>query len=93
MLQGLLGDALPGVGRALVMAGKITQQAADDAFRKAKAANRPFIAELIQSGAISAAVTALAAAGAPAWAGGNHRWSGKSAVLASSPPVIRAAAA
>ncbi len=47
--------ALPGVGRALVMAGKITQQAADDAFRKAKAANRPFIAELIQSGAISAA--------------------------------------
>ena len=47
--------ALPGVGRALVMAGKITQQTADDAFRKAKAANRPFIAELIQSGAISAA--------------------------------------
>ena len=50
-----LPAALPGVGRALVMAGKITQQAADDAFRKAKAANRPFIAELIQSGVISAA--------------------------------------
>ena len=33
----------------------------------------------------SADSTALAAAGAPAWAGGSHRCSGKSAVLASKP--------
>ncbi len=37
--------------------------------------------------------TALAGAGAPAWAGGSHRCSGNSAVLASSPAVIREAAA
>ena len=47
--------ALPGVGRALVMAGKITQQTADEVFRKAKAANRHFITELTETGAISAA--------------------------------------
>ena len=46
--------ALPGVGRALVMAGKITQQTADEVFRKAKAANRHFITELTETGAISA---------------------------------------
>ena len=45
---------LPGVGRALVMAGKVSQQTADDVFRKAKAANRNFITELTESGAISA---------------------------------------
>ena len=50
-----LPAALPGVGRALVMAGKITQQTADEVFRRAKAANRPFIGELTQSGAVSAA--------------------------------------
>ena len=36
---------------------------------------------------------ALAAGGAPAWAGGSHRCSGNSAVLASSPTVISATAA
>ena len=36
--------------------------------------------------------TALAAAGAPAWAGGSQRCSGKSAVLAKSPVVISVAA-
>ena len=46
--------ALPGVGRALVMAGRISQDAADEIFRKAKAANRNFITELIVSGTISA---------------------------------------
>ena len=40
----------------------------------------------------SADSTALPGAGAPAWAGGSHRCSGKSAVLASNPTVIRAAA-
>ena len=47
--------ALPGVGRALVMAGKITQQTADEVFAKANAAKRNFITELTESGAISAA--------------------------------------
>ena len=46
--------ALPGVGRALVMAGKISQATAEDVCRKAKAANRNFITELTASGAISA---------------------------------------
>src|SRR5262249_11981959 len=36
---------------------------------------------------------ALAAAGAPAWAGGSHRCNGKNAVLARSPVVVSAAAA
>ena len=40
----------------------------------------------------SAESTALPAGGAPAWAGGSHRCSGKSAVLASSPTVMSAAA-
>ena len=40
----------------------------------------------------SADSTALAAAGAPAWAGGSQRCNGKSAVLASRPTVISAAA-
>ena len=47
--------ALPGVGRALVMAGKLTQAAADEVFRKAKAAQKSFITELTESGTISAA--------------------------------------
>ena len=45
---------LPGWGPALVMAGRVSQQTADDVFRKAKAANRNFITELTESGAISA---------------------------------------
>ena len=49
-----LPAALPGVGRALVMAGKISQQTAEEVFRKAKASNRNFINELTQSGAILA---------------------------------------
>lgn len=50
-----LPNALPGVGRALVMAGKISQQTADEVNRKATAAKRNFIGELTASGAISAA--------------------------------------
>lgn len=45
---------LPGVGRALVMAGKISQQTADELFRKAQAGKRHFITELTESGAITA---------------------------------------
>lgn len=45
---------LSGVGRALVIAGKLTQEAADEIARKAKNSNKPFIAELTESGTISA---------------------------------------
>ncbi|WP_028603547.1 type IV-A pilus assembly ATPase PilB [Ottowia thiooxydans] len=48
-------SALPGLGRALVMAGKLSQQAADDIYRKALAGNKNFIAELTGSGTVSAA--------------------------------------
>ena len=46
--------ALPGLGRALVMAGKIGQKAAEDIFRKAQTGRTSFIAELTGSGAVSA---------------------------------------
>ena len=49
-----LSAALPGVGRALVMAGKISQKAAEEVHRKALTSGEAFIPELIQSGAISA---------------------------------------
>lgn len=45
--------ALPGLGRALVVAGKLGQQAAEDIFRKAKSGRTSFIAELTGSGAVS----------------------------------------
>jgi type IV pilus assembly protein PilB len=47
--------ALPGLGRALVSAGKLPQKAAEDIYRKAKANRTSFIAELTGSGAVSAA--------------------------------------
>src|SRR3954471_3948791 len=47
--------ALPGLGRALVTAGKLGQKAAEDLFRKAQANRTSFIAELTGSGAVSAA--------------------------------------
>jgi type IV pilus assembly protein PilB len=47
-------SALPGVGRALVMAGKLDHKAAEDIYRKARASNRKFITELTESGAVSA---------------------------------------
>ncbi|MFT4195218.1 type IV-A pilus assembly ATPase PilB [Ottowia sp.] len=46
---------LPGVGRALVMAGKLTQKAAEDIYRKAQAGQRNFVTELTESGVVSAA--------------------------------------
>ncbi|MFT3778108.1 MAG: type IV-A pilus assembly ATPase PilB [Ottowia sp.] len=46
---------LPGVGRALVMAGKLTQKAAEDIYRKAQASQRNFVTELTESGVVSAA--------------------------------------
>lgn len=47
--------ALPGLGRALVSAGKLGQKAAEDIYQKAKANRTSFIAELTGSGAVSAA--------------------------------------
>jgi type IV pilus assembly protein PilB len=46
--------ALPGLGRALVIAGKLGQKAAEDIFRKAQSGRTSFIAELTGSGAVSA---------------------------------------
>lgn len=45
---------LPGVGRALVMAGKLDQKTAEEAYRKAKASRKNFITELAESGVVSA---------------------------------------
>jgi type IV pilus assembly protein PilB len=47
--------ALPGLGRALVSAGKLGQKAAEEIYRKAKTNRTSFIAELTGSGAVSAA--------------------------------------
>ena len=60
--------ALPGLGRTLIAAGLISQKAAEDLVRKARAARSSFIAELTGSGAVSAADLAhavSAAFGAP----------------------------
>lgn len=46
--------ALPGIGRALVAAGKITQKPAEDIYKKAVTAKRSFVSELVGSGAVSA---------------------------------------
>ncbi|MBX3611709.1 MAG: type IV-A pilus assembly ATPase PilB [Hydrogenophaga sp.] len=47
--------ALPGLGRALVSAGKLGQKAAEDLYRKAQSSRTSFIAELTESGAVSPA--------------------------------------
>ncbi len=47
-------QALPGLGRALVLAGKLGQHAAEEIFGKAKSRRTSFIAELTESGAVSA---------------------------------------
>ena len=49
-----VSQALPGLGRALVLAGKLGQQAAEEIFSKAKSRRTSFIAELTESGAVSA---------------------------------------
>jgi type IV pilus assembly protein PilB len=46
--------ALPGLGRALVAAGKLNQKAAEDLYKKAQSSRTTFIAELTNSGAVSA---------------------------------------
>jgi type IV pilus assembly protein PilB len=56
--------ALPGTARALVMAGKLEQKKAEEVFRKAQTGKNSFIAELIGSGAISAADLAHTMSGA-----------------------------
>jgi len=48
-------NALPGVGRTLVTAGKLEQKFAEEIYRKALAHQTSFIAELTGSGAVSAA--------------------------------------
>jgi type IV pilus assembly protein PilB len=47
--------ALPGLGRALVAAGKLAQKSAEETYRKALSSKNSFIAELVGSGAVSAA--------------------------------------
>jgi len=47
--------ALPGLGRALILAGKLEQRSAEEIYRKAAANRTSFIAELTGSGAVSAA--------------------------------------
>ncbi len=47
--------ALPGLGRALMSAGKLTQKSAEDIYKKSQSSRTSFIAELTGSGAVSAA--------------------------------------
>ncbi|MGC4394723.1 type IV-A pilus assembly ATPase PilB [Hydrogenophaga sp. T2] len=47
--------ALPGLGRALVSAGKLGQKAAEELYRKAQSSRTSFIAELTGTGAVSPA--------------------------------------
>ena len=47
--------ALPGLGRALILAGKLEQKSAEEIYRRAAANKSSFIAELTGSGAVSAA--------------------------------------
>lgn len=47
--------ALPGLGRALMSAGKLTQKSAEDIYKKSQLSRTSFIAELTGSGAVSAA--------------------------------------
>ena len=46
--------ALPGLGRALILAGKLDLKLAEDLYRKAEGSRTGFIAELTGSGAVSA---------------------------------------
>ncbi len=45
--------ALPGLGRALILAGKLGQQSAEEIFRRAESKRSSFIAELTGSGVVS----------------------------------------
>ena len=60
--------ALPGIGRALVLAGKLPQQTAEEIYRKALLSKNSFMAELVGSAAVSSldlAQTLSAAFAAP----------------------------
>ncbi|MES2876823.1 MAG: type IV-A pilus assembly ATPase PilB, partial [Pseudomonadota bacterium] len=46
--------ALPGLGRALILTGKLGQKSAEDIYRKAQSSRTSFIAELTGSGVVSA---------------------------------------
>lgn len=48
------GIALPGLGRALIAAGKLGQRTAEDIYKKAISSKTSFVAELVGSGAVSA---------------------------------------
>ncbi|MBA4212932.1 MAG: type IV-A pilus assembly ATPase PilB [Polaromonas sp.] len=54
VIQDTPSMALPGLGRALVSAGKLGQKAAEDLYKKAQSGRTSFIAELTGSGAVSA---------------------------------------
>ena len=53
LTNNVVSMALPGLGRALVAAGKVGQKAAEDIYRKAQNGRTSFIAELTGSGAVS----------------------------------------
>ena len=54
VINKVTAQALPGLGRALVMAGKLPQQTAEEIFAKATSSRTSFIAVLTESGAVSA---------------------------------------
>ena len=47
--------SLPGLGRALISVGRLSQQSAEDIFRKSQSNRTRFIAELISAGAVTSA--------------------------------------
>ncbi len=53
-LQDSSAIALPGLGRAMIAAGKIGQKAAEDIYKKSVANKSSFISELVGSGVVSA---------------------------------------
>ena len=68
VIQESASMALPGLGRALVSAGKLSQKAAEELYKKAQVGRTSFIAELTGSGTLSAydmAHTMAAAYAAP----------------------------
>jgi type IV pilus assembly protein PilB len=54
LLQDTSAIALPGLGRAMIAAGKLGQKAAEDIYRKSLTNKTSFISELVGSGAVSA---------------------------------------
>jgi len=51
----LPGVALPGIGRAMVAAGKLAQKSAEEIYKRSIANKNSFIAELVGSGVVSSA--------------------------------------